>query len=94
MVKKQSDSSIIRLIGWGKVQASEANPSPKLRMTSLQIFSQAHCNQSHVEAEGFTAVKIKNSLPDLFTSSIMCAGFEVIYSNETHPGQKSLVRRE
>ena len=69
-VNKRS-GQLVTLTGYGATESGGENQL--LRFTTLQIYSQNWCNRTYTG-------RIINSLPDLFTSNVMCAGYTVSIS--------------
>lgn len=71
---RQND--LATLTGWGSQFRADQSQSTKLRVSKLSIFSHNFCNESY-DVGGFVGNSIKNSMPRLFQSSLLCAGYEV-----------------
>ena len=67
----------VTLTGWGKkVRAGKIDG--KLKVIPLKIYSHRFCDQTHKNAarkEGIT--NVFRTLPNLFQSDILCAGYEI-----------------
>ena len=63
--------------GWGRTDRY-SNLSNELRSVSLTVYGQAHCNRSHDWGQSIYSYQVKQNMPNLFQSSIMCAASLVI----------------
>ena len=65
------------LAGWGATEESNGEASNILKETKMNVFAQSHCNNSwdiSSAALGVGASYVQKELPELFQSSLLCAG--------------------
>ena len=65
------------LAGWGATEKSNGLPSTVLKETRMNVFSQNHCNNSWditSAAVRAGASYVQKEIPELFQSSLLCAG--------------------
>ena len=65
------------LAGWGVTEESNGEASNILRETKMNVFAQANCNNSwdiSSAALSAGASYVQKELPELFQSSLLCAG--------------------
>ena len=69
---------LVTFTGWGMTSYETINNSDELQRTVLSIYPQSHCNKTHdIRGDSNLANVIATSMPDLFQSSVLCAGYEV-----------------
>ena len=65
------------LAGWGTTEKFDGETSTVLKETKMNVFSQLHCNNSwDIRSTALlgAASSVLKEIPELFQSSLMCAG--------------------
>lgn len=70
------DKTFVTLTGWGRLFRQENKFSSTLKQTQVGIFHKLWCDKTHKISGGFLGFKSKTAVPNLFTSPVLCAGYE------------------